>query len=181
MKAIAAVDRNFAIGRGGELLFHLKGDMAHFKEQTIGGIVIMGRKTLESLPGGRPLPGRHTLVLSRSMEKGLWVRSKGGKRWLFGVFQTPQELMDFLDLPQDGPVPDDPRPVFVCGGEQIYRQFLPCCSELLLTEVDAKVEGADAFFPDIRESGEWQRIEGERKEEDGIAYQINRYVRKRGE
>ncbi|MCR4804915.1 MAG: dihydrofolate reductase [Clostridia bacterium] len=179
MKAIAAVDNNFAIGRGNELLFRLKGDLAHFKAATLGGIVIMGRKTLESMPGGRPLPGRHTLVLSRTMEKGLWVRSKNGKNWLFGVFHAPEELLDFLDLPLDGPCADDERSIFVCGGEQVYRLMLPYCSELILTEVDAESEGADAHFPDVRGSGDWALAQrGEEMQEDGIRYRINRYERR---
>ncbi len=173
MKAIAVVDRNLAIGRDGQLLFHLPSDLAHFKAETLGGVVIMGRKTLESMPGGKPLPGRHTLVLSRSMEPGLWIREKKGKKWLFGVFADAQTLLDFLDLKEN-----DARTIAVCGGEQIYRQMLPYCDRLVLTEVDAEAEGADAHFPEFRDDASWRVIdEGEPVTENGLTYRIRRYAR----
>ena len=178
MKAIAVVDRNLAIGKDGDLLFRLPSDLAHFKAETLGGIVIMGRKTLESMPGGRPLPGRHTLVLSRSMEPGLWVREKKGKKWLFGVFAAAEALLDFLDIPAEGILSADDRNIAVCGGEQIYRQLLPYCSELVLTEVDAEAGEADAHFPDFRDEGCWRvTAEGSPVEENGLTYRIRRYGR----
>ena len=174
MKAIAVVDKNLALGKDGDLLFRLPSDLAHFKAETLGGVVIMGRKTLESMPGGKPLPGRHTLVLSRSMEPGLWVREKKGKKWLFGVFADVPELMDFLDLRED-----DPRNIAVCGGEQIYRALLPYCSELVLTEVDAEAEDADAHFPEFRDGAAWRvTSEGGPVTENGLTYRIRRYARK---
>ena len=173
MKAIAVVDRNLAIGRDGQLLFHLPSDLAHFKAETLGGVVIMGRKTLESMPGGKPLPGRHTLVLSRSMEPGLWIREKKGKKWLFGVFAGAQALLDFLDLKEN-----DARTIAVCGGEQIYRQMLPYCDRLVLTEVDAEVEGADAHFPEFRDDASWRVTdESGPVTENGLTYRIRRYAR----
>ena len=180
MKAIAAVDRNLAIGKNGDLLFRIPSDLAHFKAETLGGIVIMGRKTLESMPGGKPLPGRHTLVLSKSMESGLWIREKKGKKWLFGVFADVSALLDFLDLPLDGPAFGDSRTIAVCGGEQIYRQLLPYCSELVLTEVEAEAE-ADAYFPEFRSGGEWEiTSESDPVTENGLTYRIRRYARKKG-
>ena len=173
MKAIAVVDRNLAIGRDGQLLFHLPSDLAHFKAETLGGVVIMGRKTLESMPGGKPLPGRHTLVLSRSMEPGLWIREKKGKKWLFGVFADAQTLLDFLDLKEN-----DARTIAVCGGEQIYRQMLPYCDRLVLTEVDAEAEGADAHFPEFRDDASWRVTdESGPVTENGLTYRIRRYAR----
>ena len=174
MKAIAVVDKNLAIGKDGQLLFRLPSDLAHFKAETLDGVVIMGRKTLESMPGGRPLPGRHTLVLSRSMEPGLWVREKKGRKWLFGVFSDVQELVDFLDLRED-----DLRNIAVCGGEQIYRALLPYCSELVLTEVDEEAEDADAHFPEFRDDAGWRvTSESETVTENGLTYRIRRYARK---
>ncbi|MBR0522370.1 MAG: dihydrofolate reductase, partial [Firmicutes bacterium] len=67
MKAIAVVDRDLAIGREGGLLFRLPGDLKHYKEETLGQVIVMGRKTVEGLPGGKPLPGRTTIVISRSV------------------------------------------------------------------------------------------------------------------
>ena len=66
MNAIAAVSRDWGIGRAGELLFHIPEDLRRFRALTTGGTVIMGRKTLDSLPGGRPLPNRRNLVLTRN-------------------------------------------------------------------------------------------------------------------
>jgi dihydrofolate reductase len=174
MKAIAVVDKNLAIGKDGDLLFRLPSDLAHFKAETLGGIVIMGRKTLESMPGGRPLPGRHTLVLSKSMEPGLWIREKKGKKWLFGVFSDVPQLLEFLDLRED-----DERTIAVCGGEQVYRQLLPYCSELVLTEVDAEAEEADAHFPEFREDADWRvASESDPVTENGLTYRIRRYARR---
>ena len=179
MKAIAVVDENLAIGRDGDLLFRLPSDLAHFKAETLGGIVIMGRRTLESMPGGKPLPGRHTLVLSRSMEPGLWIREKKGKKWLFGVFADIPALLDFLDLPQDGPLSDDSRIIAVCGGEQVYRQLLPYCSELVLTEVETKAAEADAHFPEFRDDASWRvSAESGPVTENGLTYRIRRYTRR---
>jgi len=67
MKAIAVIDRNLALGKEGNLLYHLPSDLKHFKAQTIGKTIVMGRKTVESMPGGKPLPGRTTIMLSRSL------------------------------------------------------------------------------------------------------------------
>ena len=173
MKASAVVDKNLAIGKDGDLLFRLPSDLAHFKAETLGGVVIMGRKTLESMPGGKPLPGRHTLVLSRSMEEGLWIREKKGKKWLFGLFSDAPALLDFLDLKEN-----EERRIAVCGGEQIYRQLLPYCGELVLTEVDAEAE-ADAHFPEFRDDPSWRLAsESDPVTENGLTYRIRRYSRK---
>ncbi len=72
MKAIVAVDKNLAIGRTGGLLYRIPSDLQHFRRETLGRTCIMGRKTLESMPKGQPLPGRHTIVLSRSMPEGVF-------------------------------------------------------------------------------------------------------------
>lgn len=188
MKAIAAVDKNLAIGRGNRLLFHLPGDLAHFKAATLGGVVIMGRKTLESMPGGKPLPGRHTLVLSRTMEKGVREIVKNEKKRFWAVVSSPEELFEFLDSIKDdkrllsfhadlagsegieakgSPSSCDPMDaielsplenISVCGGEEIYSLMLPYCDQLVLTEVEAEAADADAFFPDFKSSGQWEEV-----------------------
>lgn len=188
MKAIAAVDKNLAIGRGNRLIFHLPGDLAHFKAATLGGVVIMGRKTLESMPGGKPLPGRHTLVLSRTMKKGVREIVKNEKKRFWAVVRSPEELFEFLDSIKDdkrllsfyadcgGPqgtqaaestASCDPMDamelsplenISVCGGEEIYNLMLPYCDELVLTEVEAEAADADAFFPDFKSSGQWEEL-----------------------
>jgi dihydrofolate reductase len=123
-KAIAAMSRNRVIGRGGRIPWHLPEDFKWFKRMTTGHILVMGRKTFQSI--GQPLPQRETIVLSR------------------GAFQHPGVRtcpnLDALDLAAD------PRAVFICGGAEIYRQALPLCSDLYLTLVEREVEG-DVFFP----------------------------------
>ena len=123
-KAIAAMSENRVIGDGNRIPWHLPEDFKWFKRMTMGNIVVMGRKTFESI--GRPLPGRATLVLSRS---GF---SHPGVQTIASLDQLPALAGD--------------RQAFVCGGADIYRQALPLCSDLYLTHVKRTVEG-DAFFP----------------------------------
>ncbi len=133
---IVAVARNHAIGRNGDLLFHIREDLRHFKAVTMGRPVIMGRKTFESLPGG-PLPGRDNLVITRNRDY-----SRPGIR----VFHSLADALASLT--------DDAQP-FIIGGGQIYAEALPMADRLYLTEIDADVPDADTFFP-VLETGEWE-------------------------
>jgi len=123
-KAIAAMSLNRVIGSGNKIPWRLPEDFKWFKKMTTGQIVVMGRKTFESL--GKPLPNRTTIILSRAQ------------------FHFPG-LRTVSDLSQIDPA-NEPREVFICGGAQIYEQALPLCSDLYLTLVKRTVEG-DAFFP----------------------------------
>ncbi len=126
---IAAVARNGAIGRGNELVFRDAADLRHFRQTTLGSPVLMGRKTWQSLPERfRPLPGRHNIVLSRDA----------------GFHAPGASVATSLDdaLRQAGSA----ARVFVIGGAQLYAAALPQADRLLLTEVDADLDG-DAFFP----------------------------------
>ncbi len=123
-KAIAAMALNRVIGRENKIPWHLSEDFRWFKKMTTGQIVIMGRKTFESI--GRPLPNRATIVLTRSKEP------------ISGV-----EIVS--DLNEVDPN-SDPRDMFVCGGAEVYRSALPLCSDLYLTLVKREVPG-DTFFP----------------------------------
>ena len=132
---IVAAARNGAIGRNGDMIWHLREDLRHFKKITMGGTVIMGRKTWESLPKGA-LPGRRNMVVSR--QKG---------------YPTPDaELFSSLEEAVEAAA-HDPA-VFILGGEQIYRQALPVATEVYLTRIDADATDADAFFPDL-DPEEW--------------------------
>lgn len=132
---IAAVARNGVIGANNRLPWRLPADLAYFKRQTLGKTVLMGAATWRSL--GRPLPGRHNVVLSRTMEKAPegcdLVRSVEEALRLYGG----RELM-------------------VIGGAVVYRQFLPHADRMLLTEIDADFEG-DAHFPEFDRS-EWKMV-----------------------
>jgi len=130
--AIAAMSLNRVIGNGNKIPWHLPEDFKWFKQVTMGQVLVMGRKTFESI--GKPLPGRETIVLTRG-------------RWSHPGVKTSAEL-DSLPLPAD-----DVRTVFIAGGAEIYRQALPLCGELLLTLVKREVEG-DVFFPEFEEQFE---------------------------
>ncbi len=158
---IAAVARNGAIGRGGELVFNEPADRRHFRQATSGHAVVMGRKTWESLPARfKPLPGRRNVVLSRD------------PAWLAPGAEVVSTLGQALTLMQGL------SRVFIIGGSDLYAQALPLADELLLTEVDAELEG-DRFFPD------WDRADYELVSQQpaitaaGVAYRFARYRRKR--
>lgn len=124
LKAIAAMSLNRVIGRGNQIPWRLPEDFKWFKRMTTGQVVVMGRKTFESI--GKPLPNRATLVLTRSAQP------------IPGV-ETIQDLSQ-IDLDRET------REVFICGGAQLYAQALPLCSDLYLTLVKRVVEG-DVLFP----------------------------------
>ncbi len=130
MKIIVAIDRKGAIGRGGDLLYHIGADLRRFKTLTIGHTVIMGRRTFESLPKGA-LPNRRNIVVTRQS-----AYSAPG-------IETAHSLEAALAMASDD------SEAFVIGGAEIYRQALGLADELLLTVVDAETADADTFFPPI--------------------------------
>jgi dihydrofolate reductase len=133
---VAAVDRQGAIGRGGELLWHEREDQAHFRRVTMGCPVIMGRKTWDSLPERfRPLPGRRNLVVTRNTA------------WQAAGAERAVSLDEALALAADAPR------VCVIGGGELYALAMPRADELVLTEVDAAFDGADTFFPPFDRAG----------------------------
>jgi dihydrofolate reductase len=150
MIAIAAMGLNRAIGHKGAIPWHLSKDMKFFRHMTHGNIVVMGRKTFESLD--RALRGRENVVLSR----GNFVAENAR------VVASLDEIVE----------PTDGRDIFVIGGAEIYRALLPRCSELLLTVVKQSPE-ADTFFPEF----EPQFALAEILDEDADL-EIRRYVRK---
>ncbi len=124
LKAIAAMSLNRVIGAGNQIPWHLPEDFKWFKQMTTGHVIVMGRKTFESI--GRPLPNRETIVLSRSRF------SHPGVKTLRGLDELPALAGE--------------REMFICGGAQVYAQALPLCSDLYLTLVKRTVAG-DALFP----------------------------------
>jgi dihydrofolate reductase len=127
MKAIAAMSLNRVIGAGNKIPWHLPEDFKWFKQMTIGHVIVMGRKTFESI--GKPLPNRKTIVLTRSG----------------GTIPGAETVSDLGQINPDNPAIAG-RETFICGGAQIYEQALPMCSDLYLTLVKREVEG-DSFFP----------------------------------
>lgn len=167
MKAIAVIDKNRAIGRNGDLLCKLPNDLGHFKRMTLGKTVVIGRKTLDSLPGKKPLPGRTTIVLSRNATLGVFYDD--GKFQGF-FLSSPEEVFKYI---KENMLEEDS---IIAGGAEIYKIFLNHCEELILTELDCAFENADAFFPEFRDTFELEQ-EGELIHENGYSYRINRYRR----
>lgn len=143
---IAAVDKNWGIGHENCLLFHLKKDMAFFREKTVGNIVVMGRKTLESFPGGKPLPERRNLVLTHKRREK--AAKDGEQESLFFVHSVEQAVKRAEEMQGQ---------IYVIGGGQVYREFLPLASDVYITRVDA-VREADTFFPNLDEEKEWHPV-----------------------
>jgi dihydrofolate reductase len=126
-KAIAAMSLNRVIGAGNKIPWHLPEDFKWFKQITTGHIIVMGRKTFESI--GKPLPNRTTIVLSRSAPSRQGVT----------VFPNLPDLLSASSQFAG-------REIFICGGAQIYKEALPYCSDLYLTLVKREVQG-DVLFP----------------------------------
>jgi dihydrofolate reductase len=123
MIAIVAMSRNRAIGLEGRIPWHLSEDLKFFKRTTLGHVVLMGRKTYDSI--GKPLPGRENWILSRHAEIP-------GTR----VFRSLEEI----------PTPPEGKNLYLIGGAELYAALLPRCTEILLTRVNLETPG-DAFFP----------------------------------
>jgi len=159
MDLIVAVYDDWGIGADGTQPVALRADRKFFRETTRGAAVIVGRRTVEDFPGGKPLPGRQNILISRSLKQ-----MPG-----FTVCATPEEAAAVVEAG---------RPVFVIGGGSIYRQMLPMCRRAYITKVHA-TPGSDTFFPDLDEDPAWGQPEVlESGEEDGIAYEILLYTRK---
>lgn len=155
---IAAVGPNLELGRSRDLVWHISADLKRFKQLTTGHPVIMGRKTWESLPK-RPLPGRLNVVLSRSLKEadGAVVASS---------LDEAINACGGCEMP------------FVIGGADIYREFLPMASRLMITAVDADVPSdVDAWFPEYR--NEWQLAEKSEWMEapDGVKYRFETWLK----
>lgn len=139
---IAAIGKNKELGANNKMLWHLPNDFKHFKSKTTGHTIVMGRKTLESLPG--ILPNRKHIVLTRD------------KNWRHEQVEVVHSIKEVLALPHN--------PLFIIGGGEIYRAFLPYADVLELTRIDATFE-ADTFFPEINFNN-WQCTYSEQHEPD---------------
>ena len=140
MNLIVAVDKNWAIGRDGDQLIYIPEDLKHFKALTTGHPVILGRKTLATFPGGRPLKGRRNLILSRDP-----------------AF-APEGAEVFPDL--DQLLSAAPADSFVIGGASVYRTLLDRCDTAYVTRIQ-KAFPADRYFPDLDRDPAWQAVEEE--------------------
>ena len=161
MKLIAAVDKNWAIGYKNQLLVSIPSDMKQFRQKTTGHIVVMGRKTLESFPGGLPLKNRRNIVLTSN-------RTYQVKDAV--IVHSEEELKEELKK-------YDTDEIFVIGGESIYRMLEPLCDEAFITKIDHSYQ-ADAHFPNLDADPSW--VLKEESEENtcfDLEYVFTRYER----
>ena len=157
MNAIVAVDQNWAIGKGGDQLCYISADLKRFKELTTGHPVILGRKTLATFPGGRPLKGRRNLVLSRDRK----LQIEGAE-----VYHDMESLL--AQAPEDS---------FVIGGESVYHSLLDRCDTVYVTKI-AHSFPADTWFPDLDRDPAWRAVrEEEPLEEKGLTFWYVTYER----
>lgn len=161
MKMIVCVAEDFGIGLNNDLLFSLPPDMKFFREETAGKVLIMGRGTLDSFPGGRPLKNRVNIVLTRD---------KAFSREGADAFNSKEEILEYIKrFPTDD--------VYVIGGGQIYEMFKDVCSEALVTKVRKSVP-CDTFFFDIDSDPEWTLAkESALLEHEGIKFTFCTYKR----
>lgn len=162
MKMIVCVAEDFGIGMNNGLLFSLPPDMKFFREETSGKVVIMGRGTLDSFPGGKPLKNRTNIVLTRDKD----FQREGAH-----VFHSKDEILEYVSR-------FDTNDVYVIGGGQIYEMFEDVCDEALVTKVRATLP-CDTFFFNIDNSDEWYLSrESELFEHEGTAFTFCTYMRK---
>jgi len=158
---IVAVDKNWAIGKQGRLLVRIPNDIKLFREETTGKVVIMGRKTFESLPDRAPLKDRVNIVLTANREmyiKGVLV--------CHSIEAAMESLKEYKE-----------EDIFIIGGESIYKQFLPLCKTIHVTYIDYTYE-ADTYFPDLDKEKEWYLAEkSEEQTYFDLIYEFRKYKR----
>jgi len=152
LKAIVAISENSVIGKNGDLPWRISEDLKWFKKITLGHTLLMGRKTWESLPGA--LPKRENWVLSST------IKTNNSKIRVF------KKIQDALDAARG-------RTLFIIGGGELYRQTLPLCDELYVSEVHRLIEDGDAFFPSFK-----NEFEMNEKLFESPEFTLNRWTRK---
>lgn len=161
MKLIAAVDNNWAIGRNGKMLVSIPEDMKFFREETMGKVVVMGRKTLETLKDRSPLVGRINIVITSNKDYTV----DGAI-----VCHSVEEALDVISQ-------YDTNDVYVIGGGTIYEQMLDMCNEAHITKIDYEYD-ADTFFPNLDEHPEWHVAQtSDEKTYFDIVYEFVRYIK----
>ena len=161
MNAIAAVSLDWGIGQGNGLLFHISEDMRRFRALTTGGTVLMGRRTLDSMPNGRPLPQRRNIIVTRNLA----ALPEGTE----GV-PSPEKALALAGGPEA-------ENLWIIGGGSIYAALLSRCRRVYLTRVETRVQESDTFFPNLDKLPNWEvASEGEPMEEDGMKFRFLEYV-----
>ena len=159
MRAIAAVDLNWGIGCKGDLLQRIPEDMKYFKQHTLGKVVIMGRKTFESLPDKKPLRDRKNIVLSRDVDF---------KNDSVTICHSLEELFQELKVYKS-------TDVYVIGGESVYTQLLPYCTEVYVTKIESTY-AADKYLTNLDSEKTWKLIgESDKKNYKDIQFRFLKY------
>ena len=162
MNLIVAVDNNWAIGNKNELLVRIPNDHKHFREETTGKVVVLGRKTLETFPQGLPLKNRTNIILSRDPK----YQVKDAV-----IVHSIEELLEELKKYNE-------EDIYIIGGESIYRQILPYCKVAHVTKIDREYE-ADTYFPNLDQDENWHiTADSDEQTYFDIAYQFLKYERK---
>ena len=161
MNMIVAVDEHWGIGNKNELLIRIPADMKLFREETTGKVVVLGRKTLETFPGGLPLKNRKNIILSS--KKDFQVKDAQ-------VVHSLEELLEELKNYKE-------EEIYIIGGESVYRMMLDYCKKIHVTKIDRTYE-ADAFFPNLDEKKEWKvTVESEEQSYFDTTYRFVQYER----
>ena len=163
MNMIVAVDENWAIGYKGSLLVSIPADHKMFRNETMGKVVVLGRKTLETFPQGQPLGGRTNIILSHDPEYAV----KGAI-----IVHSKDELMDTLKNYDD----DD---IYIIGGSSVYELMLDECDTVHVTKID-HAYSADAYFPNLDELDEWEiTADSDEQTYFDLTYRFLKYSRKK--
>lgn len=142
VKHIVATDINGCVGKAGQMPWHVPADLKRFKELTKGGVVIMGRKTFESL-GCKPLPDRLNVILTQDSEKSV--------DWFYAGIVCANSVIQALDIAVMNVSRRDFDTIWIIGGGEIYYQTMPYVDVIEHTVVNTEVMGGDTFYPDVRE------------------------------
>ena len=161
IKAIVHADKEWGIGKNGDMMFSLPKDMKFFRETTTGHVVVMGGNTLRSFPGQKPLKNRTNIVVSRGQVRDDCI-----------IVPTMSEFKEMIKSHQNE------GDVYVIGGAQIYKELLPYCDEALVTRVDS-IGGADTFFPNLDEDENFVCVyESEPMDDNGYTIRFTTYQNK---
>ena len=162
MNLIVNVDSNWAIGYRGKLLVSIPEDMKFFRSETTGKVVVLGRKTLDTYPGGQPLKNRTNIILTRNPN----YQVKGAI-----ICHSVEEVLEELKKYNS-------EDVYIIGGDSIYKEFLPYCDVAHVTRTD-HVYDADAWFPNLEEDPAWVLTgESEEKTYFDLEFRFCRYERR---
>ncbi|MCH5341441.1 MAG: dihydrofolate reductase [Acetatifactor sp.] len=163
MNIIVAADSNWAIGNKDKLLISIPNDHKHFREETTGKVVVLGRKTLQTFPQGLPLKNRTNIILSRNPDYTVKDAT---------VVHSLEELLEELKK-------YNTEDVYVIGGESVYRLLLPYCDTAHVTKIDHAYQ-ADTYFPDLDQDPDWEiTADSDELTYFDIPYQFIQYQRKK--